>query len=86
MFLGIFLSQENRQQEAISDLTQKPTLNPDNVEALTWLGTVELAVGHPEEAVAPLDHAAKLKPDDLDSNARMARINPALQAETDGRF
>ncbi|HEY0794389.1 MAG TPA: tetratricopeptide repeat protein [Acidisarcina sp.] len=91
MFLGIFLHQANRQDEARTELQQEIDQHPKNAEALTWLGTVELAAGHPERAVGPYDRAFALDPDNLDllesrgrahnlvardSYARMARLDP----------
>ena len=67
MFLGIFLSQTNRPDEAERELRTETELDPKNAEAMGWLlGSVELAAGHPERATtAPLDRAAELTPDDL---------------------
>jgi len=91
MFLGVFLYQANRRDEAIEALKQELAMTPKNVEALTWLGLVELANGHPERAVEPFDRAAELTPNDLtlleyrgrahsqvarESYARMAQIDP----------
>jgi tetratricopeptide (TPR) repeat protein len=92
MFRGIFLHQANRQDEARAELQKEIDSRPSNSEALTWLGMVELAAGHPEHAVGPFDRAAELQPDDLnllefrgrahnlvarDSYARMARLDPS---------
>jgi tetratricopeptide (TPR) repeat protein len=92
LFRGIFLHQSNRQDEARVELQQEIQAHPKNAEALTWLGMVELAAGHPEKAVGPFDRAAELQPDDLnllefrgrahnlvarDSYARMARLDPS---------
>ena len=91
LFRGIFLHQSNRQQEARTELQEEIARHPSNAEALTWLGMVELAAGHPENAVGPFDRAAELQPNDLnllefrgrahnlvarDSYARMARLDP----------
>jgi tetratricopeptide (TPR) repeat protein len=91
LFRGIFLHQSNRQDEARTELQKEIDQHPSNAEALTWLGMVELAAGHPEKAVGPFDRAAELQPDNLnllefrgrahnlvarDSYARMARLDP----------
>lgn len=91
LFLGIFLYQTNQAEPARRELQAELSLDPKNVEALTWLGTVDLAQGHPEKAVLSFDRAAELAPDDLnllefrgrahnqvahDSYARMARLAP----------
>ncbi len=92
LFRGIFRHQSNQQGEARADLEKEIAAHPSNAEALTWLGMVELAAGHPEKAVGPFDRAAELQPDDLnllefrgrahnlvarDSYARMARLDPS---------
>lgn len=92
LFRGIFLHQSNRQEEARTELQKEIDEHPSNAEALTWLGMVELAAGHPEKAVGPFDRAAELQPNDLnllefrgrahnlvarDSYARMARLDPS---------
>ena len=92
LFRGIFLHQSNRQDEARTELQKEIDLHPSNAEALTWLGMVQLAAGHPEKAVGPFDRAAELQPNDLnllevrgrahnlvarDSYARMARLDPS---------
>ena len=91
MFLGIFLYQANQAEPARQQLQEELHLDPSNAEALTWLGTVDLALAHPERAVISFDRAAELAPDDLnvlelrgrahnqvahDSYARMARLAP----------
>lgn len=91
LFRGIFLHQSNRQDDARTELQKAIDQHPSNAEALTWLGMVELAAGHPEKAVGPFDRAAELQPNDLnllelrgrahnlvarDSYARMARLDP----------
>ena len=91
LFRGIFLHQSNRQDEARTELQKEIDQHPSNAEALTWLGMVELAAGHPEKAVGPFDRAAELQPNDLnllefrgrahnlvarDSYAKMARLDP----------
>ncbi len=92
LFRGIFLHQSNRQEESRAELQKEIDAHPSNAEALTWLGMVELATGHPEKAVGPFDRASELQPDDLnlleargrahnlvarDSYARMARLDPS---------
>lgn len=91
MFLGIFYHQTNREVEARTQLQTELDQRPDNAEALTWLGIVELAAGRPEAAAGAFDRAAVLTPDDLnvleyrghahtlvarDTYAHMARLAP----------
>ncbi len=61
MFLGIAQYQSG-DAAAASNLQQELLLQPDSVEALTWLGIIELAAGDPVAAATPLDHAATLAP------------------------
>lgn len=73
LFLGIALYQTNDFEAAASSLQAEVKDHPDNIEALTWLGIVELGAGHPDQATAPLDRAAQLSPKDpniLDSRGR----------------
>lgn len=62
MFLGILAFQQGDAKRAAKELTTELAGRPDNVEALTWLGIVELSLDKPEDAAAALDHAAKLAP------------------------
>jgi tetratricopeptide (TPR) repeat protein len=64
LFLGIAQYQMNKLDAATHSLQQELVRQPDNVEALTWLGIVELGAGHASEAVVPLDRAAQLNPKD----------------------
>jgi cytochrome c-type biogenesis protein CcmH/NrfG len=54
----------NKMDAAVVSLQQEIKIQPDNVEALTWLGIVELGAGNPDDAVGPLDRAAALSPKD----------------------
>ena len=65
MFLGISYYQMHRLDEARAALQQEIGIDGSNAQALMWLGVVELAAGHPEKAVTPLDRAAELSPKDL---------------------
>ncbi len=62
--LGIAQYQSGDSTAAAASLGGELALQPDNVEALTWLGIVELGAGNPVAAAAPLDHAASLSPRD----------------------
>ncbi|HEY3989728.1 MAG TPA: tetratricopeptide repeat protein [Acidobacteriaceae bacterium] len=65
MFLGVVNYQMHRLDKAREALKSEIALNDQNAEAQMWLGVVELADGHPERAVPPLDRAAELTPNDL---------------------
>ncbi len=91
LYLGIFLYNNNQPGPAREQLQAELAQHPDSVEALTWLGTIDLALSHPERAIVSLDHASQLMPDDLNvlelrgqahslvakgSYARMATLAP----------
>jgi Tfp pilus assembly protein PilF len=59
MFLGILDYQQSKFDDALVSLNAEASLQPNNPEVLTWIGMVELAAGHPEQATTPLDHAAE---------------------------
>jgi superkiller protein 3 len=65
MFLGICDYQMHRLDDARNALQKELQLDRTNATALMWLGVVELAAGHPEQATRPLDQAAELSPKDL---------------------
>ena len=64
IFVGIADYQLGKLDEANKALREEIALQPENTEALTWLGIVELGSGRPDLAAAPLDHAATLRPKD----------------------
>jgi Flp pilus assembly protein TadD len=63
LFLGIAEYQSN-DADALRDLHLALKEDPNNVQALTWIGIVELNTGHPELASEPLDRASELAPKD----------------------
>jgi len=65
MFLGILDYEQSDFDAALASLNAEAILQPNNPEVLTWIGMVQLAAGHPEQATTPLDHAATLQPRDL---------------------
>ncbi len=64
MFLGIAEYQRSNFAAAGAALDAELAAYPKNVEALVWLGIIELAADHPEQAAPPLDEAASLAPKD----------------------
>ena len=75
LFLGIALYQLNRYDASARALEEELKLQPDNTEVLTWLGMAQLAAGHPELAVSPLDRAAQLAPKDANILAYRGRAH-----------
>ena len=78
LFLGIAQYQAGQTQAAEQSLGAELALAPENAEALTWLGIVKLGSNHPEEAVAPLDHAASLKGNDPQVLYYQAKAHEAM--------
>ncbi len=50
MFLGVAQYRMGQLDLASVSLSEEVALRPDNTEALTWLGIVEIEAGHPERA------------------------------------
>ena len=82
MFLGVVDYQMHRLDQARDALKEELALNQDNAEAEMWLGVVELADGHPERAVPPLDRAAELAPSDLNVLDYRARAHTLVARDT----
>jgi tetratricopeptide (TPR) repeat protein len=64
MFFGIASYQLAKFDEASKALREEVRLQPENAEALTWLGIVELGSARPDLATGPLDQAVAIHPDD----------------------
>jgi tetratricopeptide (TPR) repeat protein len=64
MFRGIAFFQMNSLDQAIVEFQEELKVRPKDVEALTWLGIVELQAGRPKQAAEPLDRAGTLMPGD----------------------
>jgi tetratricopeptide (TPR) repeat protein len=82
MFLGIVNYQMHRLDEARKALKEAIALNDKNAEAEMWLGVVEMADGHPERAVPPLDKAAELTPNDLNVLDYRARAHTLVARDS----
>lgn len=82
MFLGIANYQMHRLGKAREALQTEIALNDANAEADMWLGVVELADGHPEKAVPPLDRAAELAPNDLNVLDYRARAHTLVARDS----
>ncbi len=66
MFLSIAYFETGHLDFAKKAVNEELHLAPENTQALTLAGTIAMAMDDPEAAVAPLDHASRLSPDDLD--------------------
>jgi tetratricopeptide (TPR) repeat protein len=66
LFLGMTLFRVNRLDEALTAVKQETVNYPKDALAWMWLGVINLAQDHPQDAAEALDHAAKLKPGDPD--------------------
>jgi tetratricopeptide (TPR) repeat protein len=82
MFLGVVNYQMHRLDKAREALQDEIALNDKNPEAEMWLGVVELADGHPEKAIAPLDRAAELAPNDLNVLDYRARAHTLVARDS----
>ena len=82
MFLGVVNYQMHRLDKAREALQDEIALNDKNAEAEMWLGVVELADGHPEKAVPPLDRAAELAPNDLNVLDYRARAHTLVARDS----
>jgi tetratricopeptide (TPR) repeat protein len=82
MFLGVVNYQMHRFDKAREALKAEIALNHENAEAEMWLGVVELADGHPEHAVPPLDKAAELAPNDLNILDYRARAHTLVARDS----
>jgi tetratricopeptide (TPR) repeat protein len=72
----------HRFDKAREALKEAIALNDKNAEAEMWLGVVELADGHPEGAVPPLDKAAQLTPNDLNVLDYRARAHTLVARDS----
>ena len=66
LFLGIAEYRLNRLDRAIEAFRKETAAFPSDANAWMWLGVAQLAKEQPEDAVASLDRAAKLNPDNVD--------------------
>jgi tetratricopeptide (TPR) repeat protein len=82
MFLGVVNYQMHRLDKAREALKKELALNDENAEAEMWLGVVELADGHPERAVPPLDRAGELAPNDLNVLDYRARAHTLVARDS----
>ncbi len=81
LFLGIAKYQAG-DPGAAGEVQQELAVHPDNLDALTWLGIIELAAGNAEAAAAPLDRAAVLSPRDGNVLYYRGRAHSLIAEET----
>jgi tetratricopeptide (TPR) repeat protein len=66
LFLGILAYRQNRLKEAGEYLLRETRLDPTSAKAYMWLGICRLAQDDAQGAIAPLDKANVLDPNDVD--------------------
>jgi predicted Zn-dependent protease len=71
--LGVLAQEDGRYDEAQKRFEEVLAHYPDFEEALVALGGCDLQVSKPNAAVAPLEHATRLRPDDEVAWYRLAR-------------
>ena len=67
LFLGTVAYKQNRYKEAEDDFQAETRGDPRSAKAFMWLGVSRLAEDRPEAAIAPLDKAHELDPNDVDT-------------------
>jgi tetratricopeptide (TPR) repeat protein len=65
---------EGRYDEALKEVQQALKLDPENVDALYYLGLVYAAMDRPKDAIAPLEKARKLRPADVDVSFQLGTV------------
>ncbi|MGH7766489.1 MAG: tetratricopeptide repeat protein [Candidatus Binatia bacterium] len=66
---------EAKYQEALKELEEALRLDPENVDALYYLGLVYTALDRPEDARSALEKARKIRPTDLDVTFQLATLH-----------
>ena len=69
--MGIFLSQHNRNDEALRHFRESVRLNPDGAVGFRNLGNAYQMAGNSSEAMAAFCEAVRLNPDDAESHYRL---------------
>jgi tetratricopeptide (TPR) repeat protein len=62
--LGYLLWCQLQFEDAAKEFQVELDLNPNHVQALTYLGDIQLKLNHPEAALAPLEKAIRIDPKD----------------------
>jgi len=66
---------EEKYQEALKELEEALRLDPDNLDALYYLGLVYAALERPEDARSALEKARKIRPTDIDVTFQLATLH-----------
>ncbi len=73
LYLGISYYRANRFAEAAATLAEAPEITDDQHLAHYWLGAARRAIGKNRQAIASLEQAAELSPEDLEGLHLLAR-------------
>jgi tetratricopeptide (TPR) repeat protein len=84
-FLGGFLIQEDRLQEAVAPLERARDLNPGFWGTYFYLGKMKFQTGHPREALPLLQKAADLNPGETSVYYQLGRALSACGREAEAR-
>lgn len=66
LFLGVAEYRLNQFDRALDAVRKETNFYPTDANAWMWMGVIELAAEHPEQAVTALDRAYKLAPENVD--------------------
>jgi tetratricopeptide (TPR) repeat protein len=84
-FLGGFLMQQDRLQEAVAPLERARELNPGFWGTYFYLGKMKFQTDHPREAVPLLQKAAELNPGETAVYYQLGRARSACGREAEAR-
>jgi tetratricopeptide (TPR) repeat protein len=82
LFLGVAQYRLNDLSNALASVRKETVFFPNDANAWMWVGVIELATGHPEEAATVLDRASKLAPDNVDILYHRGRAHLLVSKES----
>ncbi len=74
-FKGSFLGIRDLSMKAVDTLRRSVALNPKLTDGHRWLGMALMSVGRSDEAVASIEHAARLEPGDANVFSALGRVH-----------
>ncbi len=74
-FKGSFLGIRDLSMKAVDTLRRSVALNPKLTDGHRWLGMALMSVGRSDEAVASIEHAARLEPGDANVFSALGRLH-----------